>query len=204
MEGDSRTRILHVALELVDRFGYVGTSMEAIRTAAGYRTQSSLYRHFLNKDSLTAALLERVRAEKTAALAPYVKPEIDAMLDDVLDAAEHLTRWGLMNPAAYRLCFLQRSWGEGMPVLGTGDSGGEAVSRWAARVIRRIQREGGPVRRMDPDFLIASCLGLITQTIVGAQDPAPDRIDRLAFQTRELCCAIVFADPVAMPIGAST
>lgn len=191
MEGDSRTRILNVALELFDRFGYVGTSMDAIRKAAGFSTKSSLYAHFPSKESLTATLLERVLAEETAALTPYLKPESDATLDDVLDLAEHLTLWGLMHQAAYRFCFLQ--WHGDVPRLPNGDSAIEAAPRWAAHVIGRIQREGGPVRSMEPDFLVAACNGLINQIIVGAQDLAPDGMARLARQTRELCQAIVSA-----------
>ena len=189
MGGDSRTRILNVALELFDRLGYVGTSMDAIRKAAGFRTKSSLYSHFPSKESLTATLLERVLAEETAALSPYLKPESDATLNDVLDLAEQLTLWGLMHQAAYRFCFLQ--WTGDVPRLPNRDSAVEAAPRWATHVISRIQREGGPVRPMEPDFLVAACNGLINQIIVGAQDLPPEGMARVARQTRELCWAIV-------------
>ncbi len=191
MEGDSRTRILNMALALFDRLGYVGTSMDAIRKAAGFRTKSSLYAHFPSKESLTATLLEKVLAEEAAALAPYLKPESDATLNDVLDLAEQLTLWGLMHQAAYRFCFLQ--WHGDIPRLPIADSDMDAAPRWATHVISRLQREGGPVRPMDADFLVAACNGLINQVIVGAHDMEPDGMARLARQTRELCQAIVSA-----------
>ncbi len=189
MEEDSRTRILNVALALFDRLGYVGTSMDAIRKAAGFRTKSSLYAHFSSKESLTATLLEQILAEEAAALAPYLKPESDASLNDVLDLAEQLTLWGLMHQAAYRFCLLQ--WHGDMPRLPVADSAMEAARRWATHVISRLQREGGPVRPMDPDFLVAACNGLINQVIVGAHDLDRDGMAHLARQTRELCQAIV-------------
>jgi hypothetical protein len=67
-----RWKGLNVALALFDRLGYVGTSMDAIRKAAGFRTKSSLYAHFPSQESLTATLLEKVLAEEASALAPYL------------------------------------------------------------------------------------------------------------------------------------
>lgn len=191
MEEDSPTRILNVALALFDQRGYVGTSMDAIRKAAGFRTKSSLYAHFPSKENLTATLLEKVLAEEAAALAPYLKPESDASLNDVLDLAEQLTLWGLMHQAAYRFCFLH--WHGDIPHLPVGEGAMEAASRWATHVISRIQHEGGPVRPMEPDFLVVACNGLINQVIVGADDMGPDERTRLARQTRELCQAILLA-----------
>lgn len=191
MEGDPRNRILNVALELFDQRGYVGTSMEAIRKAAGFRTKSSLYAHFSSKESLTATLLGKVLAEEAAALTPYLKPESHANLNDVLDLAEQLTLWGLLHQAAYRFCFLQ--WHGDVPRLPIADSAMEDAHHWVTNVIRRIQREGGPVRPMEPDFLVAACNGLINQVILDAHDTGPDEMARLARQTRELCQAIIFA-----------
>ncbi|MCL4520015.1 MAG: TetR/AcrR family transcriptional regulator [Firmicutes bacterium] len=189
MEQDSRTRILTVALELFDRLGYVGTSMDAIRKAAGFRTKSSLYAHFPSKESLTATLLEKILAEEAQVLTPYFKPESNASLNDVLDLAEQLTLWGLMHQTAYRFCFLQ--WHGDVPRLPAQDHYLEVVPRWATHVLSRIQHEGGPVRPMEPEFLVAACNGLINQVIISAHDMEPDRLTRLAHQTRELCQVIV-------------
>ncbi len=189
MEGDSRTRILDAALQLFHQLGYVGTSMDAIRKAAGFRTKSSLYAHFPSKESLTTTLLKNILTEEAAALAPYVKPEAEAALSDVLDLSEHLTLWGLTHQAAYRFCFLQ--WHGDVPHLPADAGAMEAVSVWAAHVLGRIQREGGPVRPMDPDFLVEACNGVINQVIVSAHPTTPAETARLAHQTRQLCASIV-------------
>ncbi len=190
MESDSRTRILDVALDLFDRLGYVGTSMDAIRKAAGFRTKSSLYTHFASKESLTVTLLERILTEETVALAPYLKSSHHATLDDVLKLAEQLTLWGLLHPAAYRFCFLR--WHEVVPILPVKDSVVGYAPDWAREVICRIQQEGGPVRAMTPEFLVTACNGLINQVIIESErNVTPDSISKIARQTRDLCYAIL-------------
>ncbi|MCY0877577.1 MAG: TetR/AcrR family transcriptional regulator [Firmicutes bacterium] len=192
LESDSRTRILDVALQLFDQQGYAGTSMEAIRKAAGFRTKSSLYAHFPSKQSLSEALLERILAEETAALAPCLKPESQATLDDVLNLAERLVTWGLTHQAAYRFCFLQ--WHGDTPRPPRTDAAVEVAPQWAIAVLSRLQAEGAPLRAMDPAFLVNACYGLINQVIVSSPPGlSPDRIAELARQTRWLCGVIMRA-----------
>lgn len=191
MESNSRTHIMQVALERFDQFGYVGTSMEAIRKAAGFRTKSSLYAHFPSKESLAAALLERILAEEAAALAPYLKPESEATLDDVLDMAEHLTLWGLMHQTAYRFCF--QKWHGDLPHPNHGDVALDETFRWAVRVIDRTQRTATGVRTIAPALLVTACTGLINQIIVSARDLSPDEMKRRALHARQFCRAIVMA-----------
>ncbi|PSR34292.1 MAG: hypothetical protein C7B46_06090 [Sulfobacillus benefaciens] len=185
---DPRARILDVALTLFDQRGYVGTSMDAIRKAAGFRTKSSLYTHFPSKESLSAALFQKILEEEAIALGPLMKPVDQASLEDVLNLAEQLAVWGLMHPAAYRFCFIQ--WHQDVPAAQA--AGLEMLPRWASRVLERLQKEGSPIRAIDPEFLVNACQGLINQIIVSSPSQmSVAAIAEYARRTRVLCEAIV-------------
>lgn len=65
---DTRTRILDVAQDLIQRRGINGMSFQDVADAVGIR-KPSLYHHFKNKDTLIEALLERYRRDFSAAVA---------------------------------------------------------------------------------------------------------------------------------------
>ena len=193
MELDSRTRILNAALTQFDQWGYEGTSMDAIRAAAGFRTKSSLYAHFSSKEQIAATLLDRILAEEAAAVGAHRIAPDEATLEDVLDLAEQMTLWGLSHSAACRFCFLQ--WQGALLGLSRSHTNLEATAGWAVAVIRRLQQSGGAARDLDPGLLVTACTGLMNQVIAesgrGQQALSPAGARRLARQVRELCRAIL-------------
>lgn len=70
-QAHTRRRLLATATELFLRDGYTATSLERVADAAGY-SKGAVYSNFRNKDELCLAVLEGVRAEKTAAVGAAV------------------------------------------------------------------------------------------------------------------------------------
>jgi AcrR family transcriptional regulator len=68
----TRQRILDTAEELFAEKGYTGTTLRDVATASGLRIPS-LYNHFVSKESLYAAVLERGIAPLFDALSDYVE-----------------------------------------------------------------------------------------------------------------------------------
>ncbi|WP_053958226.1 TetR/AcrR family transcriptional regulator [Sulfobacillus thermosulfidooxidans] len=187
---DPKSRILAVALNLFDQYGYAGTSMEAIRIAAGFRTKSSLYAHFSSKERIASTLFDRILQEENHALAPYFRSETEATMDDVLNIIEHLMVWGLLHQAAYRFCFIQ--WHTEIPFAHEGHDAIERLVTWATFVLTRCQREGQRIRPLSAEFLVKACQGVINHMIVTSpQSLSYDEARRCAHHTRELCHAII-------------
>ncbi len=58
----TKERILNEALGLMNRRGIESTSISDLQTATGM-TRGSLYFHFMSKEALTRAVLEKAKAE---------------------------------------------------------------------------------------------------------------------------------------------
>jgi AcrR family transcriptional regulator len=67
-EGDTRTRIQRIALELFTEHGYEATSLREIAERLGF-TKAALYYHFKTKDEIVDSLV----AERTARMADLVE-----------------------------------------------------------------------------------------------------------------------------------
>src|SRR3954463_14130642 len=68
--GDTREKILRVALEQFAQNSFHGTSMREVAKAVGVR-ESALYHHFESKDAILAALVERHGPGRALVLAHF-------------------------------------------------------------------------------------------------------------------------------------
>lgn len=96
---DSRTRqkILDVALELFITKGYDGTSINDIRSLAGFRSKSSLYTYFTSKEQISDELTTHiVREIDQIILQAYHKAENDPIKQLEAIFTAYIT-WGLTN-----------------------------------------------------------------------------------------------------------
>lgn len=94
---DTRTRILDVAQDLIQRRGVNGMSFQDISDAVGIRTPS-IHHHFAGKQDLVEALLLRYRGEFDLRLADILASPLKAqtklqryagLFEDTLQAGDH-------------------------------------------------------------------------------------------------------------------
>lgn len=93
---DTRTRLIHVAGDLVHRHGYAATGVQEICEAAGVR-KGSFYHFFPSKQALVVATLQPAWLEhRKLVLEPAFQPASPSPL------AEGLQRWGELLAAIHR------------------------------------------------------------------------------------------------------
>ena len=158
--------VLRATLDLLERDGYRGLSVDAVAERSGV-AKTTIYRRFRNKADLA-----------TAALAAYARPEQDPPLPDDPRAAlvEHLDR------------FRRRMDAKGMGVLASmlqEDEDPELLERHRARIIRprtlmaRRALEAGVARgelREDADLGLAleMAVGSYFAAHIGGRELPPD------------------------------
>ena len=76
MAGDTKERIMEVALALFSRTGYLGTSMQDIAQQLGV-TKAALYKHYAGKQELLDCIVARMNAMDYARAAEYEMPETE-------------------------------------------------------------------------------------------------------------------------------
>ncbi|MFI6099270.1 ScbR family autoregulator-binding transcription factor [Lentzea sp. NPDC051213] len=79
----TRARLVQVAAELFDRYGFAGTNISDITAAAGV-TKGALYFHFTAKEELAAAVQETSTAllgEVVSKIAAADRPPVQALID---------------------------------------------------------------------------------------------------------------------------
>lgn len=93
---DTRTRLIHVAGDLVHRHGYAATGVQEICEVAGVR-KGSFYHFFPSKQALVVATLHPAWLEhRELVLEPAFRPPSPATL------AEGLQRWGELLAGIHR------------------------------------------------------------------------------------------------------
>ncbi len=76
MAGDTKTRILEVALELFAQRGYLGTSMSDIAKQLGI-TKAALYKHYTSKREILDRIVERMNRLDQERAQAYEMPETE-------------------------------------------------------------------------------------------------------------------------------
>ncbi len=76
MAGDTKERIIDVALELFAQSGYLGTSMSDIAKQLGI-TKGSLYKHYTGKQEILDSLVERMNKMDYERAEEYEMPETE-------------------------------------------------------------------------------------------------------------------------------
>ena len=74
MAGDTKERILGVALELFAQSGYLGTSMSDIANRLGI-TKGALYKHYTGKQEILDSIVERMNQMDYDRAEAYEMPE---------------------------------------------------------------------------------------------------------------------------------
>ena len=74
MAGDTKKRILEVALELFAEKGYLGTSMSDIANRLGI-TKGALYKHYTGKQEILDSIVERMNQMDYERVEEYEMPE---------------------------------------------------------------------------------------------------------------------------------
>ena len=77
----TRDRLLEAAVEVFNRLGYVGASLEAVADAAGY-TKGAVYSNFATKAELFRAVMEKTQGGRAAASATLLR---DRSLGEFID-----------------------------------------------------------------------------------------------------------------------
>ena len=74
MAGDTKERILKIALELFAEKGYLGTSMSDIANRLGI-TKGALYKHYTGKQEILDSIVERMNQMDYERAQEYEMPE---------------------------------------------------------------------------------------------------------------------------------
>lgn len=177
-----RRTILDQAAALFLERGYENFSMREIAGRIGY-SATTIYRHFDDRDALLFAVVDqgferfRLMLAEAAASTDDPRTRIKAI-------GRAYIRFGLENPAYYRLMFLQRS-----DYLHTTDSGGEAPRGASFDILRQAVQSGidaNFVRASDAtaagNYLWAAVHGIVALAIAGPHRECfatEDEIDRM-------------------------
>lgn len=97
-----RERILSAAVELFAKHGFEAMTMRQLGEAVGL-DNSSLYRHFRNKQALAEAVVERVTGEIFAQMAPQIGPTRAVSVDALEEICAALGLYFFDNQASARL-----------------------------------------------------------------------------------------------------
>ena len=76
MAGNTKERILEIALELFAQSGYLGTSMSDIAKQLGI-TKGALYKHYTSKQKILDSIVERMNKMDYERAEKYEMPETE-------------------------------------------------------------------------------------------------------------------------------
>jgi AcrR family transcriptional regulator len=116
---DTRQRLLDVAVALISRHGFAGTSLQMIADELGF-TKAAIYYHFRTRDQLLVALMEPLlhqirRVVETAESQHTPRTRMDAMVQGyaaVVAKNRSLAAVMVFDPSVHRVLQLQPDWGD--------------------------------------------------------------------------------------------
>ncbi|HEX7472671.1 MAG TPA: helix-turn-helix domain-containing protein, partial [Candidatus Limnocylindrales bacterium] len=95
----TRDRLVDAAVEVFNRLGYFGASLEAVADAAGY-TKGAVYSNFATKADLFRAVMERTQGGRAAVSEALLR---ERSLSDFIDLMGGLLADQAANEASYDL-----------------------------------------------------------------------------------------------------
>ena len=116
---DTRQKLLDVAVGLISRHGFAGTSLQMIADEIGF-TKAAIYYHFKTRDQLLIALMEPLlkqirRVVETAESQRTPRTQMDAMVEGfagVVARNRSLAAVMVFDPSVHRVLQLQPEWGD--------------------------------------------------------------------------------------------
>ena len=197
----SRKRLVDEATRLFGLYGYSSVTMREIGAAAGL-DNSTIYRHFKNKQDLAAEVVRRVLLELVpiaSRLTDGGEPGLDTLVDVAVEFSDYL--WN--HPDESRLLL---SW---MSTTGEERSGfsysvrlSDEPEHMAAITIRAVEKwlaaaqSNGSIRKVDPIDAIVNILALTivrpatSKYFLNSVDPNRSASDRQQAAKRELRATI--------------
>jgi AcrR family transcriptional regulator len=193
---DSRETILAVALNLFISKGYDATSIDDLRTSAGFRSKASLYTHFKNKEDVSEALMSRILAELEQTVFNACEKANEEPLAQFLACFTAYIEWGISHRQEYTFRFL-RSQQERM-LTGKYDYQNNRPSKIYPKMLNIIQklRSHYPVRPITDEALASMTMGLISRAVIDLESfgnlSLKEKVDRIL----DLCMGIVFSEAI--------
>ena len=116
---DTRQKLLDVAVALISRHGFAGTSLQMIADELGF-TKAAIYYHFRTRDQLLIALMEPLlhqirQVVETAESQRTPRMQMDAMVQGfagVVARNRSLAAVMVFDPSVHRVLQLQPEWGD--------------------------------------------------------------------------------------------
>jgi len=182
---DTRQRLLDVAIALISRHGFAGTSLQMIADELGF-TKAAIYYHFRTRDQLLIALMEPLlhqirRVVETAESQQTPRTRMDAMVQGfagVVARNRSLAAVMVFDPSVHRVLQLQPDWGDligrQLSLLMELESGDTGVIRATAVFTGLAGAATGAPLDVDEGVLIEE-LTVIGRRILGLRQPRRPR-----------------------------
>ena len=178
---DTRQRMLDVAMALISRHGFAGTSLQMIADELGF-TKAAIYYHFRSRDQLLVALMEpilqQIRQVVDAAESQRTpRTQMDAMVKGfagVVAKNRSLAAVMVFDPGVHRVLQLQPDWGDliarQLALLMQLDSGATGVIKATALLTGLAGAATGAPVDIDEHVLIEE-LSEIGRRTMGLRQP---------------------------------
>src|SRR5437870_9970390 len=116
---DTRQRLLDVAVVLISRHGFAGTSLQMIADELGF-TKAAIYHHFRTRDQLLVAVMEPMlhqirRVVELAESQRTPRTQMSVMVEGfaaVVATNRSLAAVMVFDPGVHRILQLQPEWGD--------------------------------------------------------------------------------------------
>lgn len=195
---DSRSTILHAALQLFSAHGFDGTSIDDIRQAAGFKSKASLYTHFKSKEEVALALIRQILEEVNRVVMQAYGAARSEPLFQFIAVGCAFINWGLNNPQEYAFCFIRVQ--QDLLIEGKAayrEGGQQLLGQMMAQFIHTL-RATMPIRPIADSALISMMLGLINRAVIDqASFGAIDQETKVQ-QIFEMCMGMLFSEPVSL------
>jgi AcrR family transcriptional regulator len=183
---DTRQRLLDVAVTLISRYGFAGTSLQMIADELGI-TKAAIYYHFRTRDQLLVAVMEPMlrQIRQVVAMAESQRTprtQMDAMVEGFAEVVANnraLAAVMVFDPSVHRVLQMQPDWGDlivrQLALLmqldsGASDSGASGVIKATALLTGLAGAATGAPLDMDERTLVEE-LSQIGRRIMGLRQP---------------------------------
>jgi AcrR family transcriptional regulator len=179
---DTRQRLLDVAMDLISRQGFAGTSLQMIADELGF-TKAAIYYHFRTRDQLLVAVMEPIltqvrRVVEMAEAQRTPRTQMNAMVEGfaaVVARYRSLAAVMVFDPGVHRVLQLQPDWGDliarQLGLLMQLDSGATGIVKATALLTGLAGAATGAPLDTDEESLIEE-LSEIGRRIMGLRPPS--------------------------------